>query len=224
MRLPFSPYAGKELVTFAGGFLLLSLAAWLYVHPAAAAVPLVLFVFVVAFFRDPDREVPPDREDLVSPADGTVTDIVEVDDTEFLGGKAQRIGIFLSVFDVHLNRAPCAGSVEKIHYRKGRFHDARNPLAGSDNEALTLGLYCADHDLRVVVRQIAGAIARRIVCRLEPGAAVGRGERYGMIKFGSRTELLIPSDRVAEIAVKEGGKVRAGSTILARIRPTKGGS
>jgi phosphatidylserine decarboxylase len=218
MRVPVTSYAVKEIITFAGALVLLGLAAWLYVHPAAAAVPFILLVFVVRFFRDPRREIPPDRGDLVSPADGTVTDITELDGEELLGCQSTRIGIFLSVFDVHLNRAPCSGRVERIDYRKGRFHDARHSMAGAENEALTLSLFCPDHDLNVAVRQIAGAIARRIVCRLEPGSFVGRGEKYGMIKFGSRTELIVPTDRIDEVLVRVGSKVSAGSSLLAKIR------
>jgi phosphatidylserine decarboxylase len=108
--------------------------------------------------------------------------------------------------------------VEAISYRKGRFHDARHPKASTENESLTLSLFCPGHDIKVLVRQIAGTIARRIVCRLEPGSVVGRGEKYGMIKFGSRTELIVPSERVEKILVRIGSKVNAGSSILARIR------
>jgi len=218
MKVTITSYAFKEFIAFAGALLLLTLTAWLYVHPAAAIVPFALLVFVIRFFRDPHREIPPDRNDLVSPADGTVADITELDGHDLLGCRATRIGIFLSVFDVHLNRAPCSGRVERIHYRKGSFHDARHSKAGTENEALTLSLFCPDHDLNVVVRQIAGAIARRIVCRLEPGSNVGRGEKYGMIKFGSRTELIVPTDRIDEVLVRVGSKVKAGSSLLARIR------
>ncbi len=224
MRLPISPYGIKELVIFAGGLLLLALAAWLYIHPAAAAVPAILVIWVVSFFRDPARAIPADKSDLLAPADGTVADIEEIEDSEYVGERALRIGIFLSVFNVHLNRAPCSGTVEMIDYHKGSFHDARNPKAGAENEALTMGLFCAEHDIRLVVRQIAGLIARRIVCRLEPGSVVGRGQRYGMIKFGSRTELIIPAERVDKVLVEIGAKVHAGETILARItRPDREG-
>jgi phosphatidylserine decarboxylase len=218
MKLPVTHYALKELIVFSGALVLLALAAWLYVHPAVAVVPGVLLIFVIGFFRDPRREIPPDRGDLVSPADGTVTDITELDGQELLGCPATRIGIFLSVFNVHLNRAPCSGRVKQIRYRKGSFHDARHSKAGTENEALTLSLHCSDHDLDVVVIQIAGAIARRIVCRLEPGSLVGRGEKYGMIKFGSRTELIVPSDRIDQVLVRVGSKVSAGSSLLAKIR------
>jgi len=221
MRLPIAKYGIKELVIFAGGLLLLALAAWLYVHPLAAALPLIAAVWVVSFFRDPHRAIPADRDDLLSPADGTVADITEIDDPPYIDGPALRIGIFLSVFNVHLNRAPCAGTVEMIDYTKGAFHDARHPKAGSENESLTMGLVCAEHALKVVVRQIAGLIARRIVCRLEPGSTIGRGERYGMIKFGSRTELIIPAERVDKVLVEIGSKVHAGETVLAKITPSR---
>ena len=218
MRIPLSPYGIKEVVCFAGGFLLLAIAAWLFLSPWAALPPLLLFVFVISFFRNPNRRIPDGKDIHVSPADGTVTDIQETEDEAFIGGPATRIGIFLSVFNVHINRSPCAATVESRQYRKGRFRDARDPLAGPENEALTLGLNCGDHGMKVVVRQIAGAIARRIVCRVDVGSNVERGERYGMIKFGSRTEIVVPTDRIEEIAVRPGTKVRAGSTMLLKVR------
>ena len=218
MRIPVSPYGVKELVVFSGGFFLLGLTLWTYVHPAAGAAPLLLGLFVISFFRDPHRTAPADKDCLLSPADGTVADITEVEDEDYLGKRSVKIGIFLSVFNVHLNRAPCPGRVDEISYRPGRFHDARHPNAGKENESLTMGLFSTRHDLKIVVRQIAGLIARRIVCRLREGDTVEGGERYGMIKFGSRTELAIPADRLSEILVKEGDKVKAGSTLLARIR------
>lgn len=218
MRIPFSPYGIKELVCFAGAFCLLTAAAWLYAPPWATVPPLLLFLFVLNFFRNPRRKIPEEDGILVAPADGTVTDIQEIDDEDFLGCPAMRIGIFLSVFNVHINRSPCAAEVASRHYRKGRFLDARNPQAGPENEALTLGLVCRNPGLKVVVRQIAGAIARRIVCDLSVGSSVERGEKYGMIKFGSRTELVVPTERIGEISVRVGSKVRAGSTILLKIR------
>jgi phosphatidylserine decarboxylase len=218
MRIPLTPHGIKELVTCGGALLLFTAVAWFYVHPAAAAIPAVLLIWVFSFFRDPSRAVPPDAGDLVSPADGTVADITEMEDAEFLGCPATRVGIFLSVFNVHINRAPCAGRVEDVHYRKGRFLDARNPKAGAENEALTISLVNAEHSLKAVVRQISGAIARRIVCTLKPGDTIARGQRYGMIKFGSRTELIIPSDRVDRILVGIGDKVHAGTTLLVRIK------
>src|SRR5205085_168864 len=147
----------------------------------------------LAFFRDPERAVPQESSIMVSPADGTVTEITRFERHEDLGGPALRIGIFLSVLDVHVNRSPCDGVVKSIRYQKGKFLDARHPDCGSCNEANTIVLDTADGP--VVMRQVAGLIARRIVRDVHAGDRVQMGQRIGLIKFGSRTELIAPSDR-----------------------------
>ncbi len=188
---------------------------------AFAVIELVLFVilcWVLAFFRDPERKVPEDGELLLAPADGVITDISELEESP-LNVPAIRIGIFLSIFDVHINRMPCAAKVEKTEYRKGQFKNALDPESSKVNEANDVFIKRTDspHD-PLLVRQISGAIARRIVCEAGAGAKFSAGQRFGMIKFGSRTELYIPKSHNIEYAVKIKDKVRAGATILARYK------
>ena len=185
-----------------------------------AAVATLLFLAVAAFFRNPHRRIPANPCLITSPADGTVCDIVEVDDFNLppFDGPAVRIGIFLSVFDVHVNRAPVAFTVENVSYREGEYLDARDEGASQRNEAMTISGTAVfdDNKLAVAVRQISGAIARRIVCPVQPGRKLKKGEIYGMIKFGSRTELYLPVGR-AEISVKVGDKVRGGASVIATL-------
>ncbi len=187
----------------------LSLLAWPLV-----ALPVALWLFGVSFFRDPERALPSDPTLLVSPADGIVTDIVEVPGSPLLDEPCLRVGVFLSVFNVHVNRAPLSGRVDGLRHKPGRFLDARHPDVSRENEAqeiLLRGTY------PVVVRQIAGLIARRIICPLRVGDAVARGQRMGMIKFGSRTELLVPLRLRPAALVKIGDTVRGASTALMRV-------
>lgn len=178
----------------------------------------LLWIMAVGFFRSPARKPPEDQEALLSPADGTVRDIGVVDfpDSPF-GGRALRIGIFLSVFNVHLNRAPARWAITSKRYRPGRCLDARNPECARENEAMTLGgtAFLPGREFPMAVRQISGAIARRIVCPPDAGDEISRGAVYGMIKFGSRTELYLPETGFVP-TVKIGDKVRAGLTIMAR--------
>jgi phosphatidylserine decarboxylase len=182
---------------------------------ALLVLPLLIFLF--AFFRDPHRGVPAEQHAMVSPADGTVSDITELDHDELLNGPAVRIGIFLSVFNVHVNRSPCDGKVAKVIYKKGKFINAMNhDLASSDNESNTVLLIEPDGPEPVaVVKQIVGLIARRIIFPLEVGDTVARGDRIGMIKFGSRTELYIPKRLDPQIKVTVGQKVRGAADVLA---------
>lgn len=192
------------------------------IQAAGIAVAIACGLFVLWFFRSPRRVPPPGDNRLVAPADGTVWDVDEVVIDEVIGGKARRIGIFLSVFDVHVNRSPCAGKVIHAEYRPGRFLDVRHPDCPDANEANTLGIACdpaVGKDLRIVVRQLAGLIARRIICTHGVGDRLGRGELYGMIRFGSRTEVFIPADRPHKVLVKRGDKVKGGETIIAEILP-----
>jgi len=185
----------------------------------ALAVPLLgLWVFTLAFFRDPHRVVPGGRGLLVAPADGRVTEVARVDSVPGIEGPALRISIFLSVFDVHINRSPCAGRVVNTEYRPGEFLDARHPECGVRNEAMTLTLAPeADVPGPLYVKQIAGLIARRIICRVKPGDALERGERFGLIKFGSRTELTLPWTEGVKPAVQVGDIVRGGVTVMATV-------
>jgi phosphatidylserine decarboxylase len=175
--------------------------------PGAILVLLGLFVFY--FFRDPERAAPADPAAVVSPADGRVVEIVE----ENLEGRAgRRLSIFLSIWDVHVNRAPLAGRIEKIEYRPGRFYAAMRSRASAENEQNVIWLE-TEHG-RIVCKQIAGWIARRVLCWKAEGDRVERGERIGMIRFGSRVDLWLPVE--AEILVARGTHVAAGASVLAR--------
>jgi phosphatidylserine decarboxylase len=197
-------------------------AAWALsqLHWAATLPAIVVWVWVISFFRDPRREGVFQAGELCAPADGTVTEVTHLDYHDAIGGPATRIGIFLSIFNVHANRAPCAGTVREVTYRPGRFLDARHPDSGSSNESNTLVMDVeAPYDGPVVVRQISGLLARRIICHARVGTTLSRGQRFGMIKFGSRTELIVPESSRADIAVKVGDKVKAGLTVLLRQAP-----
>ncbi len=174
---------------------------------------LLLFLCTVAFFRDPERVVPTDEDLIVAAADGTVMDIVELDESEVLQTKTRRVGIFLSIFDVHTNRAPIDGRIVYRQHRPGLFLDARRPDCSEKNESMTWAF--ENPRVTILVRQITGAIARRIVAWAQIGDELKKGERFGMIRFGSRTELYLPVN--AEILVKVGDHVLGGSTIIARL-------
>ena len=191
-------------------------APWLF---AVEIVLFLVFVWMLSFFRDPQRDINPDEKILLSPADGTITDISTLDDSAL--GPALRIGIFLSVFNVHINRAPCSVRVERVSYKKGRFKNAMSPESGRINESndITM-LRLAEPKERLLVRQISGAVARRIVCEAGEADEYRQGEAFGMIKFGSRTELYLPASEQEnfEVLVKVGDKVAAGLTALVRYK------
>ncbi|REK12470.1 MAG: phosphatidylserine decarboxylase family protein [Planctomycetota bacterium] len=215
-RLPFARWGLAELQLMGWPlFVLLLVGGWF--HPALALVPAVLLAFVLYFFRDPPRSVPQEPGLLVSPADGTIAEVARLDHDPFVGGPAVRIGIFLSIFNVHINRAPAAARVIRLRYEPGLFLNALNPESALKNENLTIGLETTDSPRRrMVVRQIAGLIARRIVCNLRSGELVARGHKFGMIKLGSRTELVLPDEAGLEVLTRVGQKVKGGSTVLAR--------
>jgi len=182
----------------------------------------VIFVWLLMFFRDPYRDCPTDKNILLAPADGKVTNIDFVEENSFIGAAAVRIGIFLSIFDVHINRAPCNAKVERIIYRKGKYNNAKNLQSGRVNESNDIGLVRTDSPPdKLLVRQISGAIARRIVCRISEGRQLSSGEKFGMIKFGSRTELYAPAGENLKCLVKVGDKVKAGLTPLIRYEYLK---
>lgn len=166
------------------------------------------------FFRDPKREAPYSPSDVLCPADGKVVGIAEVEEGDYLRGKGQRISIFMSLLNVHMNYAPIAGRVEYLKYRKGGFSRANLPEASLRNENNSVGIR-GEHE-RVMVRQIAGAVARRIVCSVGVNDAVQAGQRIGMIKFGSRVDIFIPADW--EVLVTEGDRVKGGISLMARMR------
>lgn len=218
-RLGFARWGLAELQLM--GFPLLALTValavwWWYL----AIVPGVVLGLVVWFFRDPPRRVPPEPGLLVSPADGTIAEVTRVEHDEFIGGPAVKIGIFLSIFNVHINRAPLAARVIRLRYEPGLFLNAMNPDSRMLNENLTIGLEedAAPHR-RLVVRQIAGLFARRIVCELRPGETIARGHKFGMIKLGSRTELIVPEEEGLRVLVGVGQKVKAGTSVVARYGP-----
>jgi phosphatidylserine decarboxylase len=182
-----------------------------------AALGAAGWAFVLWFFRDPERIIPTDRQAVVSPADGTVTHIEEVNDPDFPGGRAWRISIFLSIFSVHINRIPRSGRVLDLRYFPGKFADARSRDCHVDNEQFWTDFEDAATGRMIRVKQIAGVAARRIVCNLRRGEEVRVGERFGMIKFGSRTDLLLPVDLGKEVLVNVGDPVRGGSTVLLRF-------
>lgn len=231
MRIPLTPY-GMPQVAIWPVLTLAAIAAFSLATASSLSLWLILgvdallaavLVWALAFFRDPDRTCPAEAGLLLAPADGTITDITEVDDGAFIEGRALRIGIFLSIFSVHINRSPCRARVERIEYRPGRHRNAMNPDSSRVNESNNVYLTRLDSPYDgLVVRQISGAIARRIVCRAEKGRVLGGGERFGMIKFGSRTELYLARGPGVECLVAVGQPVRAGLTPLVRYKPCPG--
>jgi len=238
MRIPLTKYGLPQVVIYplvilAAVVIYPLLTLWYFpgwavgtswVFATVSAVELVLLALLawsLSFFRDPRREPPRDDTLLLAPADGTVRDIETVDEKDFIGGPALRIGIFLSVFNVHINRSPCDVKVEKIAYHRGRFLNAMNPLAGKLNESNDVAMVRTKQpNDRILVRQISGAIARRIVCAARVGQPLAAGEPFGMIKFGSRTELYVPAGKYmnVECLVQIGDKVKAGVTPLVKYR------
>ncbi len=228
-RLPFAREGLAELFVlstlfFGGAALLsgvilsgvvtgvLSYIGWLLV------LTLVLFgMEIVWFFRNPQRAIPAGEGVIVSPADGTFDTIEEIAHHEYIGGPAIEIGIFLSIFNVHINRMPVAGKIIKLAYRPGKCLNALRPESTRLNERLEVYLQMPEPTNRpMLVQQITGAIARRIVCRLKPGDELTKGAQFGMIKLGSRTVIVFPQEEGLEILAKPGDKLKAGSTILAK--------
>jgi phosphatidylserine decarboxylase len=188
--------------------------AWLTGRWGWGAPPLLLALFFLWFFRDPRRMIPSEPGLIVSPADGLVTETAQISTPE---GPRQRISIFLSVFDVHVNRAPIGGVLEAVRYQKGRYLNAMNPASAESNEqniAIVRG-----EGIEVTFKQIAGLLARRIVFTPRAGDRLERGQRVGMIKFGSRTDVILPPE--AELRVKKGHRVKGGASILAAMPVTE---
>jgi phosphatidylserine decarboxylase len=179
-------------------------------HPAAGVVGLLLVAFNINFFRDPERRIPADPRAIVSPADGKVAEVRPAREGKFIGGDAVLVGIFLNVFDVHVNRAPIAGEIKLSEHVPGKFLNALRPESALENEHQILGLQ--DGEFRVTVRLIAGVIARRISMWSRAGDSVEKGQRIGMIRYGSRAEIYMPAG--CEVAVKVGDRVKGGASIL----------
>ena len=206
------------LGTMAGILVYLGQVWCVYIGPLAL-VPTIVFVWVLSFFRDPEREIPGAPGLIVSPADGVITHIDEVDQPTFIEGKALRVSIFMSIFNVHVNRAPCDGKVTFLQYRKGEFLNAMIEDSAHRNEANLMGLQTADPRMpRILVRQVAGLIARRIVCDCRQGDEFLRGQRFGMIKFSSRVEIFLPLETRIDLKVRVGQKVFAGSTVIGELQ------
>jgi phosphatidylserine decarboxylase len=201
---------------------------WPFILPLAAAtvllfalgwkntgyVALVLTLFVLFFFRDPERAVPEGAGVVVSPADGKVIVIKDIYEPDYLKRDVKQISIFLSVFNVHVNRAPIGGAIELVKYNPGKFHVASVDKASLDNEQTSMVIGNGKHT--ILVKQIAGLIARRIVCYARPGDAVAAGERYGLIRFGSRVDIFLPRD--AELKVKLGDRIKGARDVIAVLK------
>jgi phosphatidylserine decarboxylase len=205
---------GWPVITAATGVLgMVAVVGTLAGHPASLAPLVVAVGFCMWFFRDPERAAPADERLVVSPADGRVVAVVPEREDRFLGAPATRISIFMSPLDVHVNRNPVSGTVELVRHTAGRFRAAFKDKASLDNERNAVVLTSGGR--RYLMVQIAGALARRIVCRVAPGDRVRRGERFGMIMFGSRVDLFLPPDVVA--VVRTGARVHAGTSVLAEV-------
>lgn len=203
----------KEGYRYIAVLALVTLVVALTVNPFWSIVPGVLLIFVTFFFRNPERDIPNDDILVMSPADGKVMSICEVYDDEFLNEVGTKVTIFLSVFDVHVNRSPIAGEVKYQQYTCGRFRPAYKESAGCENERHSIGL--ENGNMRVLVTQVAGILARRIVSWVTLGSVLMQGERYGMIKFGSCTEVVVP--KTVKILVKKGDRVKGGETVIGRL-------
>jgi phosphatidylserine decarboxylase len=201
----------KDGIYYATGMLVVAgIVAWA-AGPWWSVPPLVLAAFFLWFFRDPERTIPDIPGAIVSPADGKVT---EASRTEVDGVPRNRISIFMSVFDVHVNRSPVAGVVKSVEYRRGKFGNALGAISSEQNEQNVVTVEGEGH--MIVFKQIAGLLARRIVFKKNPGESVFRGERVGLIKFGSRVDVVMDSD--VALSVKPGDKVKGGASILARYQ------
>jgi len=177
-------------------------------------VSLVMTLFVVFFFRDPERTVPKGQGVVVSPADGRVIVVKDIYEPDYLKQDVKQISIFLSVFNVHVNRVPIGGAVELVKYNPGKFHVASDDKASLDNEQTAMVI--ANGKQKILVKQIAGLIARRIVCYAKPGDTIKTGERYGLIRFGSRVDIFLPKD--AEVRVKVGDRIKGAQDIIGVLK------
>lgn len=193
--------------------------AWFIAALLAAFAPwwaivlwLPIAIWVIAFFRDPVRTGPRGENVLIAPADGLVVSVTNVDEPDYMKERAQRVSIFMNVFNVHVNRYPASGVVEYRHYHEGRFGHAGTEKASLENEQSTVGMLTARG--KILVRQIAGLVARRIVTDHQPGTTVSQAERMGLIRFGSRVDLFVPL--TARVLVHTGDKTVAGATVVAQ--------
>jgi len=217
VRIPLAKYGAGQILLF-GGVSLVGAAVTAFVFWYVAPLFTIGFLFVLYFFRDPSRRIPEEPGVVVSPADGKVVEVGEVDEDAFLHAPAHKVAIFMSLLDVHVNRVPCDGRVEALVHRPGGYHNAATDAASRENEALALVLADVEGRTRILVRQVAGLVARRIVCDAAEGDRLVRGRRYGMIMFGSRLEVFVPVEANFEPAVGIGDSVRGGETVLGWFR------
>jgi phosphatidylserine decarboxylase len=218
MRIPLAKYGIKEIVISILVCGLLSLVLG-YINGLLVLIPIGIILFVFYFFRNPVRHIPSKDNIILSPADGKIIEIREINDFPYIKGDVLKITIFLSVFNVHINRAPCSGRIVLTEYKKGQYLVASVPEASNLNESNTVVIDCTQPvGLQVAVKQITGIIARRIVCICRKDDVVSKGDEIGMIKFGSRTELFLLKERVSNVEIKMGDKVKGGETILCRIK------
>jgi phosphatidylserine decarboxylase len=216
-----SPYGKREWQTVLAIGLMVAVTFGIVGWYGVSVLALAAAAALLAFFRDPQRKVPTQRGVAVSPADGRVSSVHRVERFEPFDGPATCVRVFLSVFDVHVNRAPCHGVVHSVTHRSGQHFNALNPRSAEVNESNLMVLYHPTHRRPVAaVRQVAGAIARTIVCEARPGQTLQRGERFGMIKFGSTMELYLPDTVRPEVVVAPGQRVVGGVTVLANVSPT----
>lgn len=216
MRIPLAKYGIRELILF-GIPCIVGMGFSIALFPSLMPIPLFFLSFLFNFFRDPNRNTPQDTSLVIAPADGTISHIVPVFEDNYLKCDTTKISIFMSVLNVHVNRVPVHGRVEFIKHTKGKFLDARDDECFSSNENNVMGLSLIASSLKIAVKQIAGKIAKRIVCACKVGDVFEQGQRFGMIKFGSRVEVFVPNSVTFEVMVKVGEKVTAGKTILGRI-------
>lgn len=196
-----------------------SITVWVFLisHPimlGIALFSLLISIVLTCFFRDPERNIPSNSSSIVSPADGTIAAVDTIESRYYLRSKSIRISIFLSLLNVHINRIPSEGKIEYIKYLPGKFLPVHQKMESDQNEQMVVGIKTKHHKIMVV--QIAGILTRRIICRLREGMKVSRGNRYGMIIFGSRTDLYLPMG--TEICVKPGDSVRGGSSIIGVLK------
>src|SRR4030043_2295568 len=191
-------------------FAVITVLIYFFGKPWIAILPLIITLFMVLFFRDPERKIPEGEGIFVSPADGKVILIKDVYEKDYLKAESKEISIFMSLLNVHVNRSPCDGKVSLVKHSPGKFLVAHKDAASIENENTVMVL--EGKDGTILIRQVAGLVARRIVCKVKAGDMLRRGERYGMIKFGSRLDVYLPKE--TEIQVRVGDKVKAGQTVL----------
>ncbi len=218
MKIPVAPEGKREIGIAVAGAVGWGVLCWLIGWPILGILGAVALTAVLLFFRDPVRRAPTEPGLILAAADGRVTHVHRIETEPLIGGPAMRVSIFLSVANAHINRAPCAGRVVSTKLREGLYLDARDEYCADKNCCNTVTI-APDRPIGgpIIVRQLVGKIARRIVCNVGPGDTLAAGEKFGMIKFGSRTDVIIPEQPGLEIVVEVGQKLKAGTSVLARI-------